>query len=188
MYLVLIVFGFSSVLIPVLYFVPLQYKPIVLFILALFFMIPGRISQYYYQKLYKGIRLFGRDDFQNSILLFQEFQKEITRNPWKKKLLWMTWSIYTVDVEAMVHFNLGSAYLNAGNIDEAEVHSTRALELDNQYPLPHVNLAMVEWMRENKVRAAEHLKLAADLGYRGTTMDQLINKTQSIYAKIQSGD
>jgi tetratricopeptide (TPR) repeat protein len=168
------------------FIIPRTYLIITLLSAGIILLIPGRISQFYYQKFYKGRVLCDKGEYNSSIQYFNDFLQDISKAKWKKVVLWFTWSIYTVDIEAMTNYNIGSVYLNIGDLKKCEIYSNTALQYDNKYPLPYINLAMIELLTGNKEKALYFIDQMKKLGYKHTSIDKLIFETQSLYAKLQS--
>ena len=148
--------------------------------------IPGRISQIFYQDLYTGRKYSNAMNFDKALEYFLKFEKNIENNKWKKIFLWMTLPIYTTDVMAMVKFNIGSIYINMGKIDEGEKYTKDAIYTDKKYPLPYLNLALINKLKNNEDEYLRNIKEAKQLGMKGSKIDKAINGIQAFYANIQS--
>lgn len=152
-------------------------------LLALVALVPGGIQAVVFRDLFRGRRLLDMDRPEAAIEHLERFIAEIRRSPYKKRLLWLRWSVYTVDAEAMALNNLGAALTVLGRLAAAGAALQEALTLDSKYPLPHVNLAVLAEVEGDHGAAQAGLRAAAELGYHGTTVDQVINRAQALLAR-----
>lgn len=69
--------------------------------IAVLAFLPGRIHASVYRDFYRGRRMLGADRPRKALHHFRAFLANLDRRPWKKKLIWLSWSFYTVDAAAM---------------------------------------------------------------------------------------
>ena len=87
-----------------------------------------------------------------------------------RNLVWRNEQTFWHDVitkfpaRARAHNNLAIAYLEQGNIPQALVHFTAAIQYDGTYGEPHVNLALMYERIGNAKKAAHHYHLALASG------------------------
>ena len=160
--------------------------PWLVVIVVLVFLVPGRVQGLLFRDLFRGRRDLDRNDAASALTRFNLFLSTIKAQPWRKPALWLSWSLYTPNVEAMTQNNIGSAQLSLGNLASAEEAWNAALALDPLYPLPHANLALVAAARDDKAATRLHLDAARALGYSGAGFDRFVHKTQSILATVES--
>src|SRR5690606_15160624 len=110
----------------------------------------------------------------------ERFLDDVRARPWLKPMIWLSWSIYTREVEAMTLNDIGAANLALGNLEESERAFREALALDREYPLPHFNMAVLHEMRGNRILTDESLAESTRLGYSGGTIDAIVNRAQSL--------
>ena len=156
-----------------------------IFLLAIVFFIPGRMQGYFWRDFYRGRKLVGRGEWENSLRCFGRFLADLKKRPWLIRLNWLNWGMYTRDIEAMTYNNMGLAHLGLGRLSEAEQHFIRAIEIDSEYPLPYYNRALLEQIKGDTEEAASLLKKSQTLGYSRTTYDKLIQTASSILAHIE---
>jgi len=154
--------------------------------IVLILLIPGRVQGLLLRDLFRGRRDLDRNDAESALTHFNSFLSTIKAQPWRKPALWLSWSLYTPNLEAMTRNNIGSAQLTLGDLASAEEAWNAALVLDPLYPLPHANLALVAATRDDKVATRRHLDAARALGYKGAGFDRFVHKTQSILAMVES--
>jgi len=147
--------------------------------------IPGRVQGHFFRSFFRGRRLQATGDFQGAIAKYEEFINAIERHPWIEKLLWLSWSIYTVDVGAMTHNNIGACQLELGQLEAAEASLHRATELDAQSPLPHYNLAVLAEVRGQREAAEREYAIAKSLGYKRDSFDRTIQAAGIILARLE---
>lgn len=156
-----------------------------LVILAVLFLIPGRINGHYWRSFYTGRRQMDAGRYADAQRAFEQFLVRIRERPALKSLIWFVWGVYTRDVEAMTLNNMGAALLHQGHLDSAEQRLEQAIKLDPAYPIPYYNLALVEELRGNRDNAIRSLATAEELGYRNTSIDKVISKATSILAYLE---
>jgi Flp pilus assembly protein TadD len=113
------------------------------------------------------------------------FLESIRRHPGRKRLLWLAWSIYTPDAEAMALSNLGAAHLQTGDFRAAVRALAAALAVDPKYPIPHYNLAVERAIANDGAAVARHASEAERLGFRVTRMDANIRDAQVLLARVE---
>lgn len=136
-----------------------------LFLMVVVVMLPGRIQAAFYRDLYASRRLLAQGRPAESIEHSRRFLELMHERPGLKRLLWLTWSIYTTDVEAMALNNLGAAEMQLGRWSAAEDAFTRALALDHRYAIPRFNLAVIQAARGNTSETERLLDEAVHNGY-----------------------
>jgi tetratricopeptide (TPR) repeat protein len=161
-------------------------QPWVVVTIVLVLLLPGRIQGLLFRDLFRGRRDLDRNSPESALGHFNSFLTTIRAQPWRKPALWLSWSIYTPNVEAMTQNNIGAAQLNLGDLSSAEAALNTALALDPQYPLPHANLALVAALRADSSAAESHLEAARKCGYKGAGLDRFVSRSQSILAAVES--
>lgn len=147
--------------------------------------VPGRFVGYFYRDLFRARRLLEAGRVEESAEHSRLFIEYVRRHPRLKRLIWLSWPIYTPDPEAMAWNNLGIARLQTGNFASASEAFRTALELDPEYPLPHYNQAMERTLAGDQVGAARCLEQAIRLGYRRTTIDQVLHAAAAVLARLE---
>jgi tetratricopeptide (TPR) repeat protein len=153
-------------------------------LLAVLLLLPGRIQGVFYRNLFRARRLLDADQPREALGHLHLFLAQLERQPWRKRLIWLA-PIYTTSAEAMAWNNVGCAQLGGGSWKDAEEAFAKALALDSKYPLPHVNLAMVALLHNDRAEAARRLETARALGYRRTSIDRLVHQSQSLLARVE---
>lgn len=154
--------------------------------IALVLLLPGRVQGLLFRDLFRGRSCLDRDEAESALAHFNSFLSTIKAQPWRRHALWLSWSVYTPDVEAMTWNNIGSAKFGLGDLAAAEGAWNHALSLDPLYPLPHANLALAAATRGEEVAAKRHFGEARALGYSGSQLDLLVQKAQSLLAQVES--
>ena len=148
-----------------------DYRLVSSLFIGLLLLIPGRISQYFYQDFYTGRKYMNKNDLDKALYHFLQFEHCIEEKPWKKTILWMTWSIYTIDVLAMVKHNISSIYISKGEYEKAEKYIKEALDIDNKYPLPYLNLSIINIANGKKEEYINNIKKSIKLGMNNGKVD-----------------
>jgi tetratricopeptide (TPR) repeat protein len=159
--------------------------PAVLVPVVLLLLVPGRIQGHYYREFFRGRALLAAREPEKAKEHFLRFLRQIHEHPWQRKLLWLAWTVYTPDVEAMTYNNLAACDLECGDLPGAEASSAKALELDPRYPIPHVNLAIIRHLQGHEAESRRHLQTARELGYSGGNIDQLVQSGAALLAKAE---
>lgn len=158
--------------------------PVPLIALGLILILPGRIQGYFYRDLFRGRRLLSEGQLEASLEHSERFLATVRRRPGLKSLLWLSWSVYTPDVEAMALNNLGAAHLGLGRLDAATRAFEEALRIDPQYPMPVFNLAVIRQVQGDSDEAARLAEKAGELGYSGGGTDRLVQIAQTVMARV----
>lgn len=156
-----------------------------LVLIAAVLLLPGRIQAIVYRDLYTARRLMAAGKAEESIECTRRFLGMIRRNPGNKKLLWASWSVYTVDVEAMALNNLGAAHLERGEVEAAEKAFEEALRLDPEYAIPSFNLAVIAGARGDRAAAERHVARAVKHGYRIVKVERAIQLGEALRERAQ---
>ncbi|NOK63797.1 MAG: hypothetical protein GFH27_549283n29 [Chloroflexi bacterium AL-W] len=149
-------------------------------------LIPGRVQGLLFRDLFRGRRALDQHHPAEALEHWERFLKTIQSQPWRKPALWLSWSVYTPSVEAMVLNNIGTAHLILDNREQAIATWHAALELDPRYPLPYTNLAVVSASEGDSSTAENLLASAKQLGYSGNAFDQVVQKVQHLLANVES--
>jgi tetratricopeptide (TPR) repeat protein len=169
----------------VIFLAPEEKRTVAMVLLALLLFIPGRIQGVILREHFRGRRLADLGRFEESVRESEAFLARVAREPWRKKAVWLAGVAYSPDIEAMTLNNLGFAALHLGQLEKAEQSFQRALALDPQYPLPHVNLAVLWSVKGDEAASQRHFAEAARLGYRATTFDAVVRRAQAVVATVE---
>lgn len=156
-----------------------------MFAVALLLFVPGRIQGVFFRDFFRGRRLLEIGRPAEALVPFRRFLVQVQRKPRQKRLLWLSWAIYSTDIEAMTWNNIGAAHTELGEWSAAREALSRALATDDQYPIPHFNLALIASAEGDRQEAQRELDAARRLGYRETSIDQLIMQAGSLLARIE---
>ena len=154
-------------------------------VVVVLLLVPGRIQGHYYRELFTARKLLDEGRYAESIPYGERFLAQARSSPWIKRLIWLSWTVYTPDAEAMALNNLGAAHLELGRFDRAASAFEDALVLDPEYAIAYYNLALLRAAQDDECGAAKLLRRAQDLGYRRTNVDQLIGQAQSLLARLE---
>ncbi len=174
--ILLIFYIFNKLIIP--------YNLLFLVAICLLLLVPGRIHAIFYKDFYTAKKLFASNSYEKSYELFKSFSEQLQQKPWLKKLIWLSWGMYTKNIEAITVNNMGIAKLYIRELKTARDYFERAIELDSSYPIPYYNLAKLLIIDGNLEEAEEHFKKAQKLGFKNTSFDMLIKQVQELYANI----
>ena len=85
----------------------------------------------------------------------------------------------------MARNNLGAAYLMQGRLDESVKHLSDAKALDEDYPLPYYNLAIVEIVRGRTEEGERLFSEAAARGFKSSATDGMLQTVSRAFAEVQ---
>ncbi|MEO3428811.1 hypothetical protein AAFN88_08145 [Pelagibius sp. CAU 1746] len=159
----------------------------VVFFVALLFFIPGRISSTFLKDLYLSRRQLNSERYAEAIEAGERFLATVKSQPWRRKLIYLTWSLYTWNVEAMARNNIGAASMMMGNFERARQELQAALALDDGYALAYANLAAIEAAVGQHQESERLAQLARRHGYSGRRTEKLVDKVGAFYAALQGG-
>lgn len=158
---------------------------IVLFLASAIFFIPGRVQGWLWRDFFTGRRLLASGRREESIEHFDKFLKLVRKRPWLKKMIWLSWGIYTRNIEVMTLGNLGAAYIEVGKPDLAEQFLREAMSLDPECPIAYYNLGLLAGMRGHLEQANEYLLRARKLGYARGAIDKIISQLGQTLADFE---
>jgi tetratricopeptide (TPR) repeat protein len=167
----------------VIYTFPKQDELIVLMVVLLF--IPGRIQGHFYREFFRGRREMGAGNLDSALAHFTSFVEIVRRRSWTKRLIWLSFGVYTTDIEAMTYNNLGACYLEKGDLKQARTSLYQALEICPTYPIPFFNLALAYCLAGQRREAARSFRKAKQLGYDMGRVDQVLNSLGQRLADIE---
>lgn len=113
-----------------------------------------------------GKKLLNKGQNEDSIHYFEKFIKDMNKNPKLKKTTFLNFGYYTKSYEAMTYNNLGTAHINLEKFKIAEKHLKKAIEIDDEYGIPYVNLTVLETSRGKIDLASEYASRARELGLK----------------------
>ncbi len=162
-------------------------NPLVLLASGLVLLIPGRVSGFFWREFFRGRKLLTLGRHLDAERHFMRFLNVIRREPWRKKLIVLSWGFYTRDIEVMTLNNLGVICIETARFGEAKAHFESAISLDSEAPLPYYNLALIA-AADNDVDLAEKLlRRSAELGFTGSSVDDLIRSAGELLARFEGG-
>lgn len=161
------------------------FHPIALVVAAAILLVPGRITGYLWRELITGRKLMNSGRHEDALPLLESFVRKLEATPWLEKLIWIAPSIYTVRTKAMALNNRGACHLELGDLNSAKRDLSDALQLDSLYPIPHFNLAVIEMARDRESESQQHLETARKLGFTGGSIDLILNRVKTAYAKLE---
>ena len=127
----------------------------------------------------------GMGEIDSALEHFTSFAETVECRPWIKRLIWLSFGVYTTDIEAMTHNNLGACYLEQGEFTKAKTSLYRALEICPTYPIPYFNLALVYGFTKERREAVRCFQEAKRLGYDMSRFDQVLNSLSQGLANIE---
>lgn len=117
-----------------------------------------------YKNFAEGKSLLDKGKYEECTKLFNKFILDMEKKTSLKKTTLFSFGLYTKSYEAMTYNNLGSANLNLGNLDEAQLYLDKAVSIDNDYGIPYVNLALLARLNNDYTKMKDYAKKAKELG------------------------
>lgn len=148
-------------------------------------LLPGRLQAWLLRDFFRGRREMSRGEYDRARESFQTFLARLKARPLIKHSIWLSYAVYSTDIEAMTENNLGACSIEMGSFAEATKHLKRALEIDQNYAIPYVNLAAGHQLSGEPELAEECLAKARSLGYSGGSSDQALSSLSERYAQMQ---
>lgn len=102
-----------------------------------------------------------------------------------KHLVWLQWTVYTANIEAMTLNNLGAAHMQTGDMDAAERYLNEALRVDPRYGVACYNLSVIAAARGDEAGAERLLADAHRLGYTGGRVDEALQRAAAGLARLE---
>ncbi len=170
----------------IIFLTPQANRTAVMILLAVVLLLPGRIQGWIFREHFRGRRLADLGQYEESMRESERFLARVAREPWRKRAVWLGGIAYSRDIEAMTFNNVGIAALHLGELDKAEASFRSALALDPEYPIPHVNLAILASVRGEASGAGLELDQAERLGYSASGADAVLRQAQQVLAMIEA--
>lgn len=136
-----------------------------LLIIAVAFLIPGRLVQYYWRDFFKGRKNLEKRNFDKAIQRFELFLKDVEDSPWIKWLMFFSYGLYSFKVEAVAMAYLGKCNIHKRDLEQAESFLNKALQVDAKYPVAFFNLAVIYVLRNDEAAARRYFDMARENGY-----------------------
>ncbi len=156
------------------------------FLLAVVLISPGRIGGYVLRDLFKARRLVDNKKYEEAITVLDHFLKTLDQQPWRQYFMYCFFGLYTWNTRAMALNNMGSARMELGHLDKAEKLFREALGLDDEFPLPYHNLAILAAVRGDNEQSNQFNTTAQQLGYKLSSFDKAVSRVGSAYSKYQT--
>ena len=157
-----------------------------LVLVGLAFLTPSRVQAWLLRFHFRGRRAHQAKRYDEALKLYGLQLANLQRRPQLNHAVWLGWMFYTTRSDAMVWNNISALCLEMGLPDKARSAAENALACDPLYPLPWVNLAGSALLEGDRVSAERCLEQGRTLGYRGTSIDTLIQQTAAAWARIQA--
>ena len=126
----------AAIAVAILILVAYSQSPWTLAVIVAACLVPGRVQGFYYRDLFSGRRLLDGGRPGEALACFERFLATLRAAPWRKHLLWLQFSVYTIDAEAMTLNNIGAAQIDLGRLDEAERSLEAAIAIDPAVSAP----------------------------------------------------
>jgi ATP-dependent Clp protease adapter protein ClpS len=181
-YFALIIFGCGAILWCIWRY-RLHGATLVLIVLAL--LVPGRVLGYYWRDLVTGLRLLRERQFAQSARHSKRFLQDIDRRPWIQHLTWLGSGVYSRNAKAMALNNLGAAEIFLGEFAAARGHLEQSSRLDDENPLPYLNLAKLMRILGDEAGSRDCAEQAKRCGYTKSLSDRLVRNAQSRFAFLE---
>ena len=127
----------------------------------------------------------GMGEVDSALEHFTSFAQTLENRPWIKRLIWLSFGVYTTDIEAMTYNNLGACYLEKGEFTRAKTSLYHALEICPNYPIPYFNLALLYGLTRERREAVRCFQEAKRLGYDLSRFDQVLNSLSQGLANLE---
>jgi tetratricopeptide (TPR) repeat protein len=164
---------------------PPMRRAVVLVGLGMVYMIPGRVSGYYWRDLYRARRLQDARQPDAAIACLERFIALMHERPRLRRLWCCDWSVYTRDPVVMALNNIGAARIDLDQLTEAEAALKQAIAIDRLFPVAYFNLAVLCKLRGEEGRMGRYAQAAVLLGYRRDAVDRTIDAAAAALAQIE---
>ena len=138
----------------------------------------GFVQRRFLSELLLGLHHLVRRDFARSKDHSERFIAQLEAQPWRGKFIALGLSAYSRNAEALARNNLGAAMLQLGEFDAAREQLSRAIALDPQGPLPHLNMGNLLLHSATYAEARPWFEKARALGFTGGWADDVVIASQ----------
>ena len=158
---------------------------VLLLLVVLVLLLPARVCGHYWRDFFKGRNLMTHGMADEAEPFFKAFLEKLKQKPWLKRLILLSWGIYTRDIEVMTLNNLGAIQIERGEWLKGKDFLDRAIAMDPHAPLPYYNLALIAVAEGKKDSALELYRMAKERGFTGSSIDDLIRQGSELLARIE---
>ncbi len=152
-----------------------------LMLIALVFLIPGRLVKYYWRDFFKGRKCLQKGNFDEAIQRFQLFITEVHESPWIKWLMFFSYGLYSFKVEAVAQAYLAKCHVHKNELQQAESCLSKALEVDHKFPIALYTMAVVSALKNDEAASRRYFDLARENGYPKMKFENLKNAIREEY-------
>ena len=107
---------------------------------------------------------------------YQRFEQKALKAAWRRFAIVLALSVYSFDVPAIARNEIGQAYINANDLEQAATWLRSALRRDPQYAVPCVNLGVIAALRRDAAGARREMSKAVQLGYNVQAAQRLLRR------------
>jgi len=147
------------------------------------FLLPGIIQGFFWHDFFLGSRFVRRAKWDEAVIHFEKFLEHLKNHHWLKKMIFLRWSSYTSNVEAMAWSNIGVVQINRNQKDKAEQSFLNASKADPLYPVPYFNLAVIAQLKDDETAARTLWEKSQELGYNKGEFSQIVKLAAMIENK-----
>jgi hypothetical protein len=140
-----------------------DWSAVVAFALVGALLAPGLLQRWLYRDFHAAERAHREGRHADAHII--RFLQHLPDRQWLELALWLRWSRYTTQLEAMALNQLGETCLALDDPVEAGRAWRAASEVDEAYPVPYVNLALLDARRGDPFAADAKLLRAWVYGY-----------------------
>jgi tetratricopeptide (TPR) repeat protein len=157
-----------------------------LILMALLFLIPGRLVQYFWRDFFAGRKCLNHENPDEAIPYFEKFLDYVKKSPWVKWLVFFSYGVYSLRVEAMAQTYLGICYIRKKDFARAHALFQMALDIDTKYSIALYHKAIVFALEHDEANARHFLNEAAFNGYPKITFEEFLTLVQEQFTARRS--
>jgi tetratricopeptide (TPR) repeat protein len=107
---------------------------------------------------------------------YQRFERKALKAGWRRLAVVLCLGVYSFDVPAIARNEIGQAYVNANDLEQAAAWLRSALQRDPQYAVPYVNLGVIAALRRDAAGARREMSKAVQLGYNVQAAQRILRR------------
>lgn len=145
--------------------------------IAVLFLVPGRIVQFFWKDYFEGKKRLALQDYDGAVASFETFLAQIREKRWLRWLTFFSYGVYSFKIEAVVLTHMAEASLHRKQFDAAREFLHQAVQTDTRYCFAYYYLAVLELLSGNRRDAERNFQQARQHGYPRLHFDDFVERT-----------
>lgn len=175
---------FLSVIVIFAFAIDMKWEFYQLVLIAMLFLIPGRVVQFFWEEFFEGKRRLQERDFDGALTSFEAFLEKLRQRRWLKWLMFLSYGLYSFRIEAVVLTQMALASIHKKQYGKARDHLRESLRCDTRYCFAFYHEAVVNLLEGNMPAAEDSFRQAREHGYPRMAFEEFVEITHDTFGKV----